>query len=256
MRRSALALSAAVLGLVVAACGGDDAGSSLEQVGIQPDAPETADEPGAPADPAENGDQPGLPIPPDAAELEELLDELGIDPDELGDDVDLDELLEELDGFISSFGGDGSGVVTVAGTRYEMTSDSCVAFGDDFYIDGPAQGSDGSFAWIDASRSVSTRDDMREFMDEAMLDRMFAESDTLDELFLEVRVGATSRFDFVDDEPNWSSTSESLFTFGEGIVEFEFVGDGIRGAGEATDSNGVALDFGQTVPIEFDLSCD
>lgn len=242
MRRSALAVSVAALGLVVAACGGDDSGSVLDRVGSPPQEPEAAD------DGSDAGGPVAAPVDPDA--VEELLD--GIDLD----DLDLDEMFEDLDEFISGFGGDGGGVVTVAGVRYELVSDSCISFGPDFYLDGPAEGSDGSTAWIDASRNISTRDDLREFMDDAMLDRMFGDADTIDEFFIDVRVGATGRFDFIDDQPNWTATSESGFVFGDGIVEFEFFGNGVRGAGQATDSNGVAADFGETVPIEFEVACN
>lgn len=260
MRRSALPLSVAALALVFAACGGDDSDSVLDRVGAPADTSDDGET--ATSDEPDTGG-PGLPVPTDAGELQDRLAELGIDLDELGDlgdldldDLDLEELFGDLDDFVSGFGGDGGGVVTVAGVRYEMTSDSCLSFGTDFFIDGPAQGADGTVAWIDANRSVSTRDDLREFMDDAMLDRMFGDADQIDELFIDVRVGATGRFDFNDDQPNWTATSDSGFVFGDGIVEFEMVGNGVRGAGEATDSNAVAADFGETVPIEFDLACN
>lgn len=230
MRRSALAIAS--LGLVLTGCGGDDGDPVADRVGTPAEPPAEASS--SDQDPS-TGD-PGLPVPPDAD--------------------DLDELMEDFDDLVSGFGSDGGGVVTVAGVRYDMVSDSCISVGSEFFLDGPAQGSDGTVAWIDASRSISTRDDLEEFMDDAMLDMLFGEGDELDEFFIDVRVGATGRFDFDDDQPNWSATSDSGFAFGDGIVEFEFVGNGIRGAGEATDSNGVALDFGQTAPIEFELACD
>lgn len=284
MRRTVLTLSVVALGL--AACGGDD-DSVLERIGAEPaadepapDADADAPDPGTAPDDADERDErdepddadepttggPGAPVPGDAGDLQEILDELGIDlgdlegldPDML-DGLGLDELediLGGLDEFISGFGGDGGGVVTVAGVRYEMTSDSCFSFADEFFIDGPAEGSDGSVAWIDANRSISTRAEMSEFLDEGSLDMLFGDSDVLDEMYLDVRVGVTSRFGFTDDEPNWSAMSDSGWAFGDGVVEFEFTGNGLRGAGEATDSNAVAADFGETVPIEFEFACN
>lgn len=271
MRRSALALSLAALGLVVAACGGDDSDSVLDRIGT-PQQPESApDEPGTDTPADDPVEAPSAPATPE--QLGEVLDELGLDLDDLSDlgidlgdlgdldlsdleNLDLEELFGGLDDFISGFGGDGGGVVTVAGVRYEITSDSCVTFGPEFYMDGPAQGSDGSVAWIDASRSIATRTEMAEFLDESMLDMMFGDADEVDELYLGIQVGATGRFDFVDDQPNWTAGSDSGFAVGIGVVEFEFFGNGVRGAGEAHDSNLIATGFGETVPIEFEFACN
>lgn len=266
MRRSMFALTAAALGLALTACGGDDS-SLLEQVGADPTAPadgsadDSSSDDGsgdAGADTGSGGDGSDSGLGDldlddlEGLDLDEMLD--GIDLDDL-DGLDLDELLDGLDDFISGFGGDGRGTVTVDGVRYEVISESCVAFGDDFFMDGPAQGSDGSVAWIDANRSVTTRADMADFVDEMTLDMLFGDSDVLDELYIDVRVGATSRFDDDGSQPNWSAMSDSGFAFGDATVEFELSGNGIRGAGQAMDVNGIAADFGQTVPIEFELAC-
>jgi hypothetical protein len=286
MRRTIALLAAATLAITMAACGGDDDGPlgdatdppTADDTDPADDEAETGPPPEAPA-PDEQPDSPDAPDSPDGPDLGDLGD-LGIDLDELAElgidlsdleemlgnldgidfenfdpETDLAELFEGLDDFISGFGGDGGGTVTVDGVTYQVESDSCITFGDDFFMDGPAAGSDGSQAWVVVSRDITTRADMEDFMDEAMLDNLFGDSDVLDEAYVEVHVGSTSRFDFTDDQPSWNAMSDSGWAFGDGIIEFQMTGNGIRGAGQAEDQNGVAAEWGETVPIEFEVGC-
>ena len=275
MRRTISILAAASLTLALAACGGDDDGPLGGAVEAPPsddtDDAETGPPPEATDDSPEPRDTPEPGEVPDLGDLDlDELAELGIDLSELEDmlgnlddfdfenfdpETDLEGLFEGLDDFMSGFGSDGSGTVTVAGVTYQVQSDSCITFGDDFFMDGPGIGSDGSEAWVVVSRDITTRSDMEDFMDEAMLDTLFGDSDVMDSMYLEVHVGSTSRFDFNDDQPSWNAMSDDGFAFGDGIVEFQATGNGLRGAGEATDQNGVAADWGETVPVEFEVSC-
>ena len=241
----------AAISLVLAACGGDDGGG--------PGA-------GAPSDgsPIVDSDLP--------AEAQEALDELGIDLDDLDDladldlddlenidldDLDLDEMMEGMDEFISSMGGgDGGGTVTVDDVTYTVDADLCMAFGDDFALDGPAVGSDGSDAWVDANYGITRREDMADFMEESQLSIIFPDGvDELIDMSVSVNVGQTSRFGVVDDEPSWSTYGGDMFDMGLDL-DWEFTGNSLRGSGEATDDNYVALDFGETVPIQFELGCN
>lgn len=260
----------------MAACGGDDDGPLGDADAPPTDDAETGPPPEAPdpdpdTDPPDVSDMPDMSDMPDLGDLDlDELSELGIDLGELEEmfgnlddfdvenfdpETDLAELFEGLDDFMSGFGSDGGGTVTVDGVTYEVTSDSCITFGDDFFMDGPGVGSDGSQAWVVVSRDITTRADMEDFMDEPMLDNLFGDSDVLDEAYVEVHVGATGRFDFTDDQPSWNAMSDSGWAFGDGIIEFQMTGNGIRGAGQAEDQNGVAADWGETVPIEFEVGC-
>lgn len=245
MRRipSLLAATALVFGL--AACGDDDS-SPID---------EAADE--APADDGDAAD--------DAPD--DLPDELpgDIDPDELAEmdlddledlDVDMEEMLEGADDMLESMGGDGGGTVTVDGLTYEVRSESCIAMGESFFFDGPGVGADGTEAWVVVSRDISTREELEEFLDESMVDNMLPEGqDQLDEMYVEVHVGSTSRFEFADDRPNWNAMSEGGFAFSDAVVDFEVTDGGLRGSGQAEDVNGIETEFGETVPIEFDVAC-
>ena len=267
MRRTLSLVLAASVTLAVAACGGDDAGpisgpGDDAVTGSPPEAPDAGETPDRP----DTADAPDLTDLPNLADLDlEELAEMGMDLEDLQEmfgnledfdpETDLEDLFAGLDDFISGFGRDGSGTVTVDGVTYRVESDSCIAFGDDFFMDGPAVGSDGSEAWVSVSRDITTRADMEDFMDESMLDNLFGDSDVLDEAYVEVQVGVTSRFGFSDDEPNWYAVSDSGWAFGDGVIEFEMTGNGIRGSGRAEDQNGIAVDWGETAPIEFEAAC-
>jgi hypothetical protein len=245
---------AAVVSLIVGACGGDDGGGPGG---------------GSPSGGSPIGDT-ELP-----AEARAALDELGIDPDDLGnlenledldlenfdpenfDPSDLDEMMEGLDEFISSMGGgDGGGTVTVDGVTYTVDADLCMSFGDELAIDGPAVGSDGSDAWVEANYGITRREDLVDFMDENQLSFLFPDGvDELVDMNVSVYVGQTSRFDFVEDQPAWSAYGGDAFDMGLEL-DWEFTGNSLRGSGEATDDNYVALDFGESVPIQFELGCN
>lgn len=240
VRRSTFLSLVVSAALVFAACGGDDAGG--------PGA-------GAPSDgsPIVDTDLP--------AQAQEALDELGIDLDELADadldDLDLDEMMEGMDEFISSMGGgDGGGTVTVGDVTYTVDADLCMALGDEFLLDGPAVGSDGSDAWVDANYGITTREEMAEFMEESQLSFLFPDGvDELVDMNVSVNVGQTSRFGFVEDQPSWSAYGGDAFDMGLDL-DWEFTGNSLRGSGEAIDDNYVVLDFGETVPIQFELGCN
>lgn len=240
MRRPKIFAIVASAALVLAACGGDDNGSG--PIDRPTDVP--------------SGDE----IP---ADVREMLDDAGIDLDDLEalsdmdpDDFDLESMMDDMDEFVSSMGGgDGGGTVTVGDVTYTVDADVCIAFGDDFSLDGPAVGSDGSTAWVDAYYSITTREEMADYMDDSQLDLLFRDgADEFTDMSLSVSLGQTGRFDFVEDQPSWSVYGGDMIDFGLEL-DWEFTGNSLRGSGEATDDNYVALDFGETVPIQFDVGC-
>jgi hypothetical protein len=226
--------------LVFAACGGDDAG---------PSGAETGDLPRAVEDALERGD---------LEALQELAGDLAgelenFDPENFDEDT-IDDFMRSADEMISSLGGDGGGTVTVDGVTYTVVADVCLAFDDDLTLDGPAQGSDGSVAWVSVNYSVTQRSDMEDFLDESVLDMMFpAGVDTVTDFSVEVEVGQTSRMGSNDDQPSWNATDSSMFSVGE--LDYVVSGGAARGSGQAEDWNGVAVAFGETAPIEFDVAC-
>jgi hypothetical protein len=239
MRRSKIFAVSVSIAALVAACGGDDDGGS------GPLGAPGADDPAA--------------IPDD---VNQALDDAGIDLDDLEnldlddlENLDLDELTADLDDFASSFGGDGGGTITVAEVTYTVEADVCFVFPGDFTLDGPATGSDGSMAWVDASYSITTREDMAEFVDESQLEFLFPDgTDELVDMTVSVNVGQTGRFESVEDQPAWSAYGGDVIDLGLEL-DWEFTGSGLRGSGEATDDNYVAVQFGESVPIEFDIGC-
>lgn len=221
--------------LVLAACGGDDGAGPLDR-----------------------------PAEVDTGSLEETrdqvadaLEEAGIDPDALDgldlDDIDpenldLDELQGELDEFISGFGGDGGGTVVLGDVTYTVVADVCLAFADAITVDGPAQGSDGSVAWISVDRDISTRDEMLEFMDEDMVDLVFGDADVLDSANVTVAVGATGRFD--DGDEQWDASSG----LGFGAEDLEYRLEGTRFTATGTAMNWDSM--GEERAISVDVACD
>lgn len=251
MRARTTIVVIAALSLPLAACGGDDSGGSVDV-----DGPAEAAT-GLPGGDADGSD---IDLPDDA---QEMLDELGIDLDDLDlsdieglDDLDLDSMFEGLDDMMTGLaGGDGAGVITVDGVAYTIDADICYIGQSEFMFDGPAVGADGSQGWASVTYSVTTRDEMREFVDDDMIEFMFPEdSDTLVDFDVEVRVGATGRFDYSDDQYAWNAYGGD-FLFGDAVVTYEVSGNTIRGSGQAEDSNYVDSDWGDTVPIEFEVSC-
>jgi hypothetical protein len=220
MRNSSIAAVVAVVSLGLAGCGGGD------------DSPDVSTE---------------------VREAAEVLEDLGVDLDGASD---LDGVLEGVDEFISSFGGEGGGTFIVGDVTYTMVADVCIVSDTDLVIDGPATGSDGSVAWASLNRSVETREEMAEFMDETMLEFMFPDGeDQIDDLSIEINVGATSRFDSADDQPTWSAGS-SGFGFGDfDTLEYQVTGGTIRGEGRVEDYSGVAADYGDSVELKFEASC-
>ncbi|CAN5553819.1 hypothetical protein BH23ACT3_BH23ACT3_04720 [soil metagenome] len=241
MRRTPVLALAAAASLVLAACGGDDAG---------PAGAESGDLPRAVQEALESGDLEAL------QDLDidlEDFDPENFDHENFDEDA-ADDLMRSADEMISSFGGDGGGTVTVDGVTYTVEADVCISFGDDLTVDGPAQGSDGSVAWVSVNYSVTQRSDMEEFVDESLLDTIFpAGVDTISEFSVEVDVGQTSRMDSNDDQPSWNAIDSSMFSVGE--LDYELGSGSARGSGLAEDGNGVAAAFGETAPIEFDVGC-
>lgn len=249
MRPRSVIVAIIALALPLAACGGDDSGGSVDVDG-----------------PAEAAT--GLPsADPDAADLpdsaQEMLDELGIDLDDLDlsdieglDDLDLDSMFEDLDDMMTGLaGGDGAGVITVDGVAYTVDADICYVSASEFFFDGPAVGADGSQGWASVSHSVTTREEMSEYLDDDMIEFMFPDdADVIIDFDVEVRVGATGRFDFSDDHYSWSAYGGDVI-FGDALVTYEVSGNTLRGSGQAEDSNFVDSDWGDTVPIEFEVSC-
>jgi hypothetical protein len=241
MRRSPVLALAAAASLVFAACGGDDAG---------PAGAESGDLPRAVQEALEDGDLEAL------RDLDIDLDDFdpeNFDPEDFDEDT-IDDLVRSADEMLSSLGGDGGGTVTVDGVTYTLEADMCIAYGDELTLDGPAQGSDGSVAWVSVNYSVTQRSDMEDFVDESVLDTMFPPGvDTISDFSVEVDVGQTNRMESNDDQPSWNATDSSMSSVGE--LDYEVGGGSARGSGQAEDWNGVAADFGETAPIEFDVGC-
>lgn len=234
--RTIALLTVAALGL--AGCGGDDGGSGPI------DRPAEVDT--------------GL---PGGAELPEGVRDLleNMDPDELAqmDDDEREEMIQGLQDsaneMISSFGGDGGGSITIGDVTYVLEPDVCIAFGTDLSIDGPAIGSDGSVAWVFIDHSISTRDEMAEFLDESMVEMIFpAGVDTVTDVNIEVNVGSTGRFDDADG-PSWNATAGDWFG-GTASIEYEYRDGRLTGAGTADDYSDDG--FGNQAEIRFEAYCD
>lgn len=254
MRRIPSLLAAAALALGLAACGDDDSSPIDDAADTGDTAVDDAPTDGGSGATGDDGDE----LPGDLGDLDpDELADLDIDLGDLEDfDGDLEEMMEGADDMISAMGGEGGGTVTVDGVTYEVRSDSCIAMGESFFLDGPGIGSDGTEAWVVVSRDISTREELEEFLDESMVDTMLPEGqDQLDEMYVEVHVGSTSRFEFADDQPSWNAMSEGGFAFSDAVVDFEVTGDGLRGSGQAEDMNQIETEFGETVPVEFDVAC-
>jgi hypothetical protein len=147
----------------------------------------------------------------------------------------------------------GGGTVTVNGVTYELTAQTCTSGADGTHVEGVADGSDGSTAWIVVRRSVTTRDDAAATMDAATVERLFGDRDVLDQTSVTVDVGRTS----VDggspaDQPSWDAVVGPV---GRDGLTVEVTADGLRGSGDAEDFNAVAVAAGETGPIEFEVAC-
>ena len=147
--------------------------------------------------------------------------------DEAGVDMDLEELEETVGGFST---GEGGGVVTIDGVGYTFTAEICVDQAPDFVAAGPGQSDDGTPAWVDVSLG----------------DEADGESS------VSVEVGKTELFGSGgDDQPDFFAIN-----YGES-TEFTFTLEGgqTSGSGEIQDFNGVAVPFGQRVPLTFEAGC-
>ena len=152
-------------------------------------------------------------------------------------------------------GGPGRAVVTVAGVTYTATEpDFCFVQGDDVTFEGVAEGSDGSTGWVSVSRTVDTLEELLEYFDEDMAENLVDENGIAEDVSVAIEVGKDELFSVgPDDQPSWYAGVSS--TFGGDDLEWSLDGGTLTGRGQIPDGNGVAVDFGETAPIEFEVSC-
>ncbi|HWL41744.1 MAG TPA: hypothetical protein VNQ73_02285 [Ilumatobacter sp.] len=222
-------VSVSVFALAAAGCGGDD-----QQAGD----PAATDAQDAPSDARSVGGDASVEVTVPQADL-------------------LDELQEQHQQTASALStGDAVGSVTVAGVTYTVSSELCIAQGTEFLLEGPAEGSDGSLAWVSIERSISSRDELAPYLPDEVLDLMFGDGDTADVARVGVDVGRDSMYSDGDsDAPDWEASNDAVLFGGEQTLEFALVDGGISGEGQAIDMNAVAVAFGETAPLAFDVAC-
>lgn len=159
---------------------------------------------------------------------------------EPGADSDVDEVGESSN---ESATDAGSGVVTIDGADYAFEAIACFASANILSTSGPGTTPDGEAAWIDVSYSFEEDFD--------------SDGETDLSVSVAVEVGKTDRFESAPDGlPDWSAErlDSATLSFGEDL-ESSYDGSSISGSGSITDNNGVALTFGETVPMTFSASC-
>jgi hypothetical protein len=228
------------LSLALVACGGDDGGDALDLSGPADVAADAA--PGDETD-AETGAAPVVPTLPDG--ISDAVDEAL----ESGDFGELEEMARSFNT------GEGGGSITIGDVTYTVVSDICIVQLPNVTVEGPATGSDGSVAWVSVDRSITTRDELAEFVDESTLELLFPDgAEEMEDVLVSVEVGRTELFGSgAEDQPSWES---SIGSFGSGELEFEATANGLRGQGTAADFNGIGAPFGETVPMEFEVGCN
>jgi hypothetical protein len=228
-------LTAAALAL--AACGGssDDGGGIADNPGVT-EQDSGANERDSSTNEQDSGDGgSGDDVTGDGSndEAQQNLDDAGLD-------IDLDALEDTVAGFST---GDGGGVVNIADDVYTFEAQICVAQGASFTASGPGTSAAGVPAWVDISYS-----------NDFDFDGDGASDVTVD---LSVEVGKTEVFGSGgDDEPSFSANKIDSATLKSGEdITFTFDGNTISGAGPIADFSGVAVPFGETVPMTFDATC-
>lgn len=218
-------------GLVLAGCGGDDDDSSADGGGETDD----GSEPGGDSADGDSGEGSETDVD-DAGSNDEAQESL----DDVGVDMDLDELEESVGGFST---GEGGGVVTIDGAEYVFEATGvCIAQGDDFVAEGLGETPDGGPAWVSVSISMYDFDGDGE------------ESQSID-VFVEV--GKTEMFGSGgDDQPDWSASYTAEFGNPDMEIIAELSDGTASGSGPIQDFNGVAATFGESVAMSFEASCN
>lgn len=183
-------------------------------------------------------------------QLEEQLEDLGDLGDEVRDAVD--QAADVLDSFGDSTG---SATVEVNGVTYTATEpEFCFMQGDDVTFEGVGEGSDGSMAWVSVSRTIETEEELLEFFDQALVDSMVDENGISENVDVSVEVGRVELFSSgPDDQPNFNASVSPVFTSGE--LEWSIDGNTFTGSGQVMDNNNVVVQFPDTVPVSFEVSC-
>ncbi|MEQ8840957.1 MAG: hypothetical protein RIB98_08245 [Acidimicrobiales bacterium] len=241
MKTRLVATAVLMLTLVAAGCG-DDSG------------PSGAFGPGAVGNDASPSG--GVDGPEDLGELGDLgaagdiLEDLS---DGSFDPGDLEDLMENAEDMAESFGGSGSGTVSINDETISFASEICFAGQGDFTIEGAGETADGTPVWVSIDQSTDSREDMEDFMSEEMLDTMFGDADTMTNASFDVEYGRAELFGSGDDTmPNFSAFSG---VGSEDQLTMELSGNGASGSGEATDFNFVSGDFEERYPFTFEASC-
>lgn len=220
-----------------------------------------------------SGDGNGSPLSGGDDELdiaEQVLEQNGIDVDELVadaldgdeevdlDDLDLDELGSDASDAIDSLStGAGSATITIDGVAYQMDAASCFDFDGSLNLDGPGLTASGESFWGAIDYTVNDRAEMLEsgLFEEEFLQQMFGDKQQAIDLSVSVTVGQLDRFESAPDGlPEYTADvfmDNPVF----GTLTFQRDGSTVSGSGEMTDSNGVAVGYGELIPFEFSASC-
>jgi hypothetical protein len=225
-------------GLAMVSCGGSDDDSS----DAEPAASEVSTESDSGSDAAGSGDDGTDDAADDAGDdvggsgsnddAQQSLDDVGVD-------MDLDELEDTVGNFST---GEGGGVVTIDGAdvTFEATG-VCISQGEDFVAEGLGQTSDGEPAWVGISASVDDLDGDGE------------PDHTVD---VTVEVGKIELFGSgPDDAPNYSASYIEAYASPDTVIEYELADGRISGSGRIQDFNGVAIPFGESAEMTFEASC-
>lgn len=175
----------------------------------------------------------------------------------LGDADDLEEMQESVQDAAADFNtGEGGGTVTVAGVTYTVEAEICIVQQPDVSIEGPAVGSDGSHGWVSVNRSITSREDMVAIMGEDTVQLVFGDAETIDDASVDLSLGQTDMFgtDADDSQASWTASSGAA-SVDNSSLNVEPTATGLVGSGEAVDENGVAVPYGELVPIEVEVGC-
>ena len=220
-------------GALIAACGGSDDEPAAAPAAASDDASGDASD-GASGDDGAGDESAG----DDGSgagsndEAQETLDDLGVD-------MDLDELEETVKGFSS---GEGGGVVTINGEAYAFEATGvCLVQGTDFVAEGLGAAPDGTPAWVSINHTFEDFDDDGT---ETMSVDVFVE------------VGKTELFGSgADDQPSWAASYYEGFGDDSRAITAELSGTSISGSGPISDYNGIAIPFGETAEMTFEANC-
>lgn len=156
----------------------------------------------------------------------------------------------------SAISGSGSGVITIEAVDYSFEAKVCFSQNTGFDASGPGQTADGVPYWASLSSFKSTRAEMLETgLPEANVDAFFGDKDSIEGFELEIELGRVDQFSSGDD--SMADFRLDAFDVADSdVVTYTIDGKTMSGSGSVVDDNGVALEYNESTPVTFSVSCE